>query len=195
MLVNTRRARGNGCSCPPTSIFSIGRLIVMHRALLLPEVVNGIADSFDILTSPLWLVAERRTSLRAMMTLNHVFSEVALDKLWAVCDPCDLARLMPSGCWYEEVQDKEDPDVIRRSTDQAWEVGKYEKRERTIVSSYAIFSLYGCIKTYVVRSCKRLFTIQSLLCFPAALPSTHEEWFISRGHSSGKGEEPSDRTY
>jgi hypothetical protein len=95
----------------------------MHHALLLPEVVNGIVDSFDVSSPPPWLVAERRISLRAMMTTNRMFSDAALDKLWAICDPCDLARLMPSGWWYEEAHDKQTWRIMRKSTDEDWEAG------------------------------------------------------------------------
>jgi hypothetical protein len=97
----------------------------MHHALLLPEVVNGIADSFDISAPhvPPRLVAERRISLRAMMTTNRMFSDAALDKLWPICDPCDLARLMPSGWWYEEAHDKQTWRIMRKPTDEDWEAG------------------------------------------------------------------------
>jgi hypothetical protein len=71
----------------------------MHRALLLPEMLEGICAELGPEQDP------SRAALRALMTVNRAFGAAAVETFWADCTPGDLVHCMPPELWYAETED------------------------------------------------------------------------------------------
>jgi hypothetical protein len=64
----------------------------MHHALSLPEIVDRIVD----------MNHRRANTLVSLTTVNHMFSEAALDHIWAKPPLIELVERMPEESYFLE---------------------------------------------------------------------------------------------